>query len=310
MNRRNFITASAGAAGSLWISREQAKAEAEKDPALFSFVVLADAQYVDAKPAGSRHYKNSVEKLNAAAKELAKQENLAFSLHLGDVIDRDFESFDAIMPAFEKVPQPCYHLLGNHDFSVDPKHKPKVRARMGMKSNYYDFGKSGVRFIVLDGTDLSTYAHAAGSKKMAEGQAFFEKLKAAKAANAYKWNSGIGNDQLAWLAKTLETAKKANERVILACHYPVFPVNSHNLWNDTAVLELIDRFPNVLAWFNGHNHAGNYGERKGVHYLTVRGVVETESSNAFATVEVFKDRLVVDGFGREKDQVLKISDSG
>ena len=56
---------------------------------------------------------------------------------------------------------------------------------------------------------------------------------------------------------------------------------------------------------NGHNHAGNYGEKNGIHYLTLKAMVDTEE-NAYAVMQVFDDRLEMSGFGREKDRSLKL----
>jgi hypothetical protein len=88
-------------------------------------------------------------------------------------------------------------------------------------------------------------------------------------------------------------------------HHPVFPEGPHDLWNAPEVLALIDRHPHVVAWLNGHNHAGAYGERKGVPYLTMHGMVETAASSAFATARVLADRIVLTGHGREPSREMK-----
>ena len=66
----------------------------------------------------------------------------------------------------------------------------------------------------------------------------------------------------------------------------------------TDLLALFDRHPCVKAYINGHNHAGNYAERNGVHYLTLKGMVDTDKA-AFAKVRVFAKRVVVKGYVRE-----------
>ncbi|MCF6284767.1 MAG: hypothetical protein L3K26_06230 [Candidatus Hydrogenedentes bacterium] len=86
-------------------------------------------------------------------------------------------------------------------------------------------------------------------------------------------------------------------------HFPVFPENVHNLWNADKILEIIDAYPAVKAYINGHNHAGNYGERNGVHFVTFKGMVDTEE-NSYATVSVTPTELQIAGFGRQKDQTL------
>lgn len=57
----------------------------------------------------------------------------------------------------------------------------------------------------------------------------------------------------------------------------------------------------------GHDHDGGYYQDQitGVHYLTLAGMIETPpDSNAFGTVSVYKDRMVMEGKGRIKDQVF------
>lgn len=57
----------------------------------------------------------------------------------------------------------------------------------------------------------------------------------------------------------------------------------------------------------GHDHDGGYYQDKdtGVHHLTLEGVIETPpDSNAFVTVSVYEDRMVLKGNGRIKDRVL------
>ncbi|MFC1735443.1 hypothetical protein ACFL1X_04960, partial [Candidatus Hydrogenedentota bacterium] len=67
----------------------------------------------------------------------------------------------------------------------------------------------------------------------------------------------------------------------------------------------IDDHDCVVAFMNGHKHKGGYRERKGVHYVTVRAMVETDQ-NSFAVVEVFPGRLNVIGHGREMSRTLNL----
>jgi hypothetical protein len=109
-----------------------------------------------------------------------------------------------------------------------------------------------------------------------------------------------------WLKRQLSEAVATGEKAILSCHYPILPDNGHNLWNDEEILSVIDDHADtVIAWFNGHNHAGNYAERNGVHYVTVHGMVDTPDTNAYAILEVLPDALRIRGSGREPDRLLK-----
>ncbi|MFK7925643.1 MAG: hypothetical protein AB8H47_27070, partial [Bacteroidia bacterium] len=121
-----------------------------------------------------------------------------------------------------------------------------------------------------------------------------------------KWNGAIGDEQLKWLEKVLIKASRQREKVALFCHFPVYPENRHNLWNAKEIISLIERYPVVKAYINGHNHEGNYAQKNGVHYLTLKGMVDTEQTS-YAVIKLLEDAIQINGFGREENRVLSIS---
>jgi hypothetical protein len=88
------------------------------------------------------------------------------------------------------------------------------------------------------------------------------------------------------------------------CHFPVYPENVHNLLNYKEVNAILGKYHNVIAWFSGHNHAGNYGNFNMIHFVTLKGMVETESISSFALVEVWYNKIWIKGSGRERGQIL------
>jgi len=94
---------------------------------LFRFGVVADPQYADLEPnlTLNRYPANSLVKLREAIEEFNRHE-LAFVVTLGDIIDREWKSFDAILPVYETLRHPKHFLLGNHDFAVAPEHLQAV----------------------------------------------------------------------------------------------------------------------------------------------------------------------------------------
>jgi predicted phosphodiesterase len=274
--------------------------QAPAGPASFSVGVIADCQYCDVVGEGVRKYSISDAKLAAAVEHLNGLD-LRYTVHLGDFIDRDFASFGVVGPIFDRLEAPGYHVLGNHDFSVADERKGDVVAELGMPSRYYDFAVDGWRFVVLDGNDVSIQASTAGSPERAAAEAQLATLEGSR-----PWNGALGGAQLAWLTDVLTAAQGAGEDVVLYCHFPVLPVSpSHNLWNAAEVVELIEGFPVVRAYINGHNHAGAYELHGGVHYLTLKGMVDTEETS-YAVLTVGPGVLEVQGFGREPDRVLVI----
>ena len=110
------------------------------------------------------------------------------------------------------------------------------------------------------------------------------------------------------VAQATSKAERKQEKVILFCHFPLYPANPHNLWNDGAVRSVLEEFDCVKAYFNGHNHAGHYGEKDDIHYLTFKGMVDTPDQTSFSIVTPQGDQIIIKGLGRQEDQRLPIKD--
>jgi predicted phosphodiesterase len=270
-----------------------------------TFGVVADPQYCDCDTRGSRHYRASTDKLSACVKAMNGMD-LAFVVNLGDFIDRDFASFDRLMPIWKELKHPRHQVLGNHDYEVAEDKKALVPERLEMPATRYDFGLPGWRFIVLDGNEMSLHPYAKGSTRHEAAASMLADLRAKKVKQAQSWNGALGEEQRAWLEGRLQEAKSAGERVIAFCHYPSFPADGHNLWDADSVTALLAKAGNVAAYMNGHNHRGNYGTEAGVHYVNFKGMVERETDTAFATVTCFPDRLEISGYGLESDRKLSL----
>jgi hypothetical protein len=55
---------------------------------------------------------------------------------------------------------------------------------------------------------------------------------------------------------------------------------------------------------NGHNHTGNYALQNGIHFVNLKGMVETENENAFSVVSFTGQKIEIKGFGREANRLL------
>jgi predicted phosphodiesterase len=274
---------------------------------LLRFGIVADPQYacIEPHPGMSRHYANSLGKL-ADAIEVFNGEDLSFVMTLGDIIDREFASFDDILPVYGRLKHESLFLLGNHDFSVDAQHLPQVAARIGLPSPYYSFVRHGWRIIVLNGNEVSTFAPPEGHPHRALAAKRLAELDAEGAVNAQAWNAALSDGQFAWFGDEIGAAGAAGERVIVMNHYPVYPPNQHDAWDRDRIIALLTAHDHVAAYFSGHNHAGNYGEIDGRHFVNFKGMVDTESENTFAIVDVWPDRIEIRGFGREESRTLKL----
>jgi len=269
---------------------------------LFSFGILADVQYSKNDAEGTRYYRNSVGKLREAVKSF-EIDSVDFIVDLGDLIDKDYESYKPVMAIIDSSFIKTWHITGNHDYAVDNRLKKKIPQLLSEKDGYYSFVHKGFRFIFLNGNEISTYA-TTNKSTIKAAEALISSIVSTGGQNGLTWNGGISDLQLQWLnAQLIEAADKA-EKVFILCHFPVFPENNHNLLNYDKVLSVLEKHHNVIAWINGHNHAGNYGNFNTTHFVTFKGMVETENTNSFAAIDVYKNKIWIRGSGREKSMIL------
>jgi len=302
MQRRRFLAlATAAVAGSPIL--RPAVGRAAGQPTL-RIGLIADAQYADVEASGTRHYRRSLDKLAEAVSRF-DQLGLAFCLNLGDLIDRGWEHFDAILAALAASSHRFHHVLGNHDFEVPGECKARVPARLGLTQRQYVLEQAGWSVVVLDTNDVSVYAHPESTAAHGEAVAAFQRLANTGARNAQTWNGALSDRQLQWMEAACQSAARAGRRVIVVAHHPVYPDDAHNVWNSARVLEVLDRNRNAVAWLNGHNHAGAFGMRNGVPFITLKGMVETRDTNAYAVLNLHADRLELVGYGREPSREVK-----
>lgn len=270
---------------------------------LFSFGVISDVQYADVDQAGERNYRGSLAILEKTIEEL-NQHELAFTVSLGDLIDRDMESFVKPLRILTQSKAKIHHVFGNHDFTVADEHKKEVPKLLGNPKGYHAFTQGDLVFVVLNGLDNSIDGHPAGSAGYKKATSTLAELEKLGASNAKPWNGGLGKKQTNWLAKTLTKAQRQKKRAIVFCHYPLLPENGLHLWNNREVLEILDKNPNVVAYFSGHHHGGNYVVENGLHHLTFYGMVEAKSPSLGAVVRVFEDRLEMEGIGDQESREM------
>lgn len=270
----------------------------------FKIGVISDCQYCDCEVKWDRYYKKSPQRLKEAI-EVLNKDTLAYTIHLGDFIDKNFESLDSVLPTWKTLKSTSYHVLGNHDFEVQDSLKSKVIEKLNLTNRYYSFVEKDWRFIVLDGNDLS-FLGAITDEKKQQTDSVFNLLKDKDLPYLEKWNGALSKNQLQWIQQELDIAVQKNQKVAFYCHFPIFPIDQHNIWNREQFLSLIKPYKNVKLFFNGHNHAGAYQLENNVHYLTFKGMVDTENTSAFAKVKFDKDTVFVQGFEREPSRKLVI----
>ena len=269
---------------------------------LFSFGVIADVQYADKEPAGTRYYRSSITKLSEALSAF-KHDSVDFVVTLGDIIDQNIKSYYPLQNIMDSTCLKFYHVTGNHDYSVDNTDRGKLPEFYTRKPGYYAITYKNFRFIFINGNEVSTYV-TKNKTKIKQAQTLLDSLKTKGEKNAVEWNGAVSKKQLIWLDRQINEADMNGNKVFLLCHFPVFPENVHNLLNYNDILSVISKYSNCLAWFNGHNHEGNYGKLNNTHFVTFKGMVETEKQNSYARIDVYSDKICIIGSGLEESRVL------
>ncbi len=269
--------------------------------AIISFGLIADVQYCDCESQGSRFFSNSLDKLTEAIYDF-NTVKVDFVINLGDIIEQDFRSFKPLMGLLEKSDKKVFHLLGNHDYYVKNKYKKKVSRTLTGEETYYSFTTNGFRFIALNSCEISTYSGSLLSTLKAG--ILLGRLQREARPNAFEWNGAIGNKQIEWLKSELTEASEMNEYVLIFSHHTIEPEGTHNIYNREEILDIVSGYENIIAWFCGHNHSGGYGNYNNIHFVTLKGMVETVDSNSWAVVEVYDDKILIKGRGREESRIL------
>jgi hypothetical protein len=273
---------------------------------LFRFGLLADVQYRDRddNPQNNRWYRSALDRLSNAVDYFNARGDLDFTIQVGDLIDGDLDSYDAVLNyadgtdfdpnrrAFSELTMPIYHVMGNHEvYPTSGDQQTLVRARLGFQNNvaYYDFAPGpGYRFLVLDDQVPENVGHPVGLTP--EQDAYF-------------------SEQLTWAHATIQNAWLAGERVVLVEHYPngVLKWSNNkpldNAWEE-AIVDLFETYPNVSALLAGHYHSGGYGVVDGAQFVAFKAMlsvdpagVPPDPTNVYYILDAHPDRLVIDGFG-------------
>jgi len=278
-------------------------ANAQDEKPDLSFGLIADIQYAQAASRGTRFYKNSLPKLSTAIAELNKGK-LAFLINLGDVTDRNPEDLKPVLNELDKFNSKVYNLAGNHDYAGVEDNQNLYRA-LGMPGEYYAIRKAGWRLLMLNTNELSAYANIKGTWKEAEFDSVVTSARKVSSKNIEPYNGALSSRQMAWLENNLQQAASKNEKVIIFSHHPFSCANGLEALNGKELLAMISRYPCVKALIAGHHHTGGYCEESGIPSVIIEGMVETEHENAWGIVELYQDRILINGKGRVSSRTIK-----
>jgi alkaline phosphatase len=295
LSRRRFLHAAAsGAAVAAFAppapSRLAAAAEAGRN--VVTFGLVTDVHHADAPTRGSRHYRDSQAKLERAVETFNRRE-AAFAVELGDFVDagpsksRELEYLRTIDRVYRGFQGQRHYVLGNHCLHALTKEEFLGRSGARIKRSFYSFDVGRFHFVVLDGN--------------------FTRDGSAYAAGNFSWtDTWIHRPQLEWLAEDLKQAGRKTTFAFI--HQNLHDERDpHGVKNAPEVRRVLETAGNVAAVFQGHMHTGGYAKLGGIHYCTLRAMVEGPGleNNAYALVTVGEsDRLEVEPFGRQGEFVF------
>lgn len=285
--RRRFLQQTCCAAVGLglsgWRSGPTLAAVDEPGPPVVRIGLVTDLHFADKPPGGSRHYRDSVAKLAVAGQRFI-QAKTDLVIELGDFID-SADSLEAekgflqrIQIEFSKLPGAHHHVLGNH--CVSALTKPEFLEIVGRTRSYYSFDLNKIHFVILD--------------------ACFRSDGVAYERNNFHWaDSSVPQAELEWLRKDLQAAAGP---VLVFVHQCLDVEPPYGVKNAPQVRQALEASGRVRAVFQGHDHAGSYRQIRGIHYCTLRAMVEGlgPENSAFAVVDVLPSKeLCVNGFGKQ-----------
>lgn len=279
VSRRAFLRAGAAA---VWGSLLSPARAAPKKAPLVRFGLVTDVHYADAPARGSRCYRESLAKLRECVREINSR-GADFLIELGDFKDQDeppqeertLRYLEAAEKVFSEFHGPRRHVPGNHDFdSLSPGQFFACVRDRGAKPDclYYAFDCRGVRCLVLDCN------YTADGRHYDHGR--------------FDWrDANLPDEELAWLESELRAGAGP---AIVFTHQLLDGEGTVFVNNAAKVRAILERSGRVRAVFQGHHHPGRYSFLGGIHYYTLRAVVEGcgAENNAYAFAEAFEDGAI------------------
>lgn len=246
--------------------------------------LVTDMHYADKAPAGTRHYRETLAKLEEAARQF-EQDKPLFLVELGDFIDAadsvDVEKsyLKTINGKFSAICKDRHYVLGNH--CVDTLKKEEFLGGVEQEKSYYSFDRDGFHFVVLDSCFRS------------DGQPYGRKN--------FQWtDANIPAAEIEWLESDLKSNDKP---VIVFAHQRLDVSNNHGVKNNADVRKVLEASGRVLAVFQGHSHQNDLKDIGGIHYCTLVAMVEGSGAenNGYSLMEIEPNGTIhVTGLRKQK----------
>jgi alkaline phosphatase len=257
---------------------------ADDDTSHLRVGLVTDLHYADKAPAGTRHYRETLAKLDEAARQFERDQP-SFLVELGDFIDAadsvavETAYLKTINRSFSAISKDRHYVLGNH--CVDTLTKAEFLGGVEQEKSYYSFDRGGFHFVVLDSCFRS------------DGQPYGRKN--------FNWtDANIPAAEIEWLEGDI---KASDMPVIVFAHQRLDVSNDHGVKNNMAVRKVLEASGRVLAVFQGHSHQNDLKEIGGIHYCTLVAMVEGSGAenSGYSLMEVEPNGTIhLTGFRKQK----------
>lgn len=246
--------------------------------------LVTDLHYADKPPAGSRHYRETLDKLREAATQFEKDKPDVL-VELGDFIDAadsvevEQRYLATINRAFSAISDNRHYVLGNH--CVDTLTKEEFLDGVGQERSYYSFDRGGIHFVVLDACFRS------------DGQPYGRK-------NFHWTDANLPPAEIEWLEADLRASES---QIVVFAHQRLDVNNNYGVKNAAEVRRVLEKSARVLAVFQGHNHQNDLKEIGGIHYCTLAAMVEGTGpdNNGYSRLDIAADGTIhLTGFRKQK----------
>ena len=257
----------------------------EEPPKLIRIGLMTDLHHADKPEFGSRFYRETVDKIEEAATEFLIS-RIDFAVELGDLIDAadsvdtELGYLKTINDKFSTIAKDRHYVLGNH--CVDMLTKAEFLGTVEQKESYYSFDRNGFHFIVLDAcfrNDSEPYGRKNSS-----------------------WaDSNIPPKEIEWLRGDLKATRK---KVVVFVHQRLDTDSNFGIKNAPEIRQILEASGNVLAVFQGHSHENDLNDIGGIHYCTLRAMVEGSGAdhNSYSVLEMSPSGIIkVKGFRMQSE---------
>lgn len=246
--------------------------------------LITDLHYADKPAAGSRHYRQTPEKLKAAG-QVFRQEKIDQLIELGDLIDAapsvsdEMSYLEVINDQLTELCGQRRYVLGNH--CVDTLKKSEFLDTVGQEASYGSVQLEGAHLIFLDACFRS------------DGEPYQRRN--------FEWtDANIPEQELKWLEKDLESADGS---VVVFAHQRLDVDNHYGVKNQRAVRRILEKSGKVRAVFQGHSHSNDLKVHNGIPYVTLVAMVEGESlqSNGYSVLRFHSNHSIeLTGWEKQK----------